>query len=75
MRKHWEQDKASNEHHQPKKSKPINKAKREKKTEIKDTLAKASPTSSPLKKTKKVWQVKRASSEPSTLGPDKPKIN
>jgi hypothetical protein len=22
-----------------------------------------------------VWQVKRASSEPSTLGPDKPKIN
>jgi hypothetical protein len=30
MRKHWEQDKASSGHHQPKKLKPINKAKGEK---------------------------------------------
>jgi hypothetical protein len=29
MRKHWEQDKAFNGRHQPKKSKPINKAKGE----------------------------------------------
>jgi hypothetical protein len=75
MRKHWEQDKALNRCHQPKKSKPINKAKGEKKTEIKDTPAKASPTSSPPKKTKKLWQVKRALSESSTLGSDEPKIN
>jgi hypothetical protein len=29
MRKHWEQDKAFNGHHQPKKAKAINKAKGE----------------------------------------------
>jgi hypothetical protein len=52
MRKHWEQDKSFNRNHQPKKSKTINKAKGEKKTEIKNTPAKASPTSSPPKKTK-----------------------
>jgi hypothetical protein len=46
--------KAFNERHQPKKAKAINKAKGEKKTEIKNTPAKASPTSSSLKKTKKV---------------------
>jgi hypothetical protein len=44
--------KAFNEHHQPKKSKPINKAKVGGETKIKNTPAKASPTSSPLKKTK-----------------------
>jgi hypothetical protein len=54
--------------------KAINKAKGERKTEIKDTPAKASPTSSPPKTTKKVWRVKRASSEFSTLGSDTPKI-
>jgi hypothetical protein len=75
MRKHWEQDKAFNGRHQPKKSKAINKAKGGKKTEIKNTPAKASPTSSPPKKTKKVWRVKRALSEPSTPGPDEAKIN
>jgi hypothetical protein len=75
MRKHWEQDKAFNGRHQPKKSKAINKAKGEKKTEIKNTPAKASPTSSPPKKTKKVWYVKRASSESSTPGSEEPKIN
>jgi hypothetical protein len=48
-------DKAFNERHQPKKSKAINKAKGEKKTEIKNTPAKAPSTSSPPKKTKKVW--------------------
>jgi hypothetical protein len=37
MRKHWEQDKAFNGYHQPKKVKAINKAKEEKKTEIKNT--------------------------------------
>jgi hypothetical protein len=36
--------------HQPKKSRPINKAKGGKKTEIKNTSAKDSPTSSPPKK-------------------------
>jgi hypothetical protein len=75
MRKHWEQDKAFNGCHQPNKSKAIKKTKREKKTEIKDTPAKASPTSSPLKKTKKVRRVKKASSESFTSGPDEPKIN
>jgi hypothetical protein len=75
MRKHWEQDKAFNARHQPKKSKPINKAKGGNKTEIKNTPAKASPTSSPPKKTKKVRHVKRASSESSTPEPDEPKIN
>jgi hypothetical protein len=75
MRKHWEQDKAFNGCHQPKKSKEINKAKGEKKMEIKNTLAKDSPTSAPPKKTMKVWRVKRASSESSTPGPDEPKIN
>jgi hypothetical protein len=40
--------------HQPKKSKPINKAKGEKDGN-QGHPAKASPTSSPLKKTKKVW--------------------
>jgi hypothetical protein len=47
--------KAFNGHHQPKKSNPINKAKGEKKMEIKNTPSKASLTSSPPKKTKKVW--------------------
>jgi hypothetical protein len=75
MRKHWEQDKAFNGRHQPKKLKAINKAKGEKKTEIKNTPAKASPTSSPPKETKKVWCVKRASSESSTPGSEEPKIN
>jgi hypothetical protein len=70
MRKHWEQDKAFNGCHQPKKSKAINKAKGETKTEIKNTPAKASPTSSPLKRTKKVWRVKRASSKSSAPGSD-----
>jgi hypothetical protein len=42
MRKHWEQDNEFNGRNQPKKTKPINKAKGEKKTEIKNTLAKAS---------------------------------
>jgi hypothetical protein len=74
MRKHWEQDKVFNGRHQPKKSKVTNKAKEEKKTEIKNTPAKASPTSSPPKKTK-VWRVKIALSESSTLEPDEPKIN
>jgi 3'-phosphoadenosine 5'-phosphosulfate sulfotransferase (PAPS reductase)/FAD synthetase len=58
MRKQWEQDKVSHGCHQPKKSKPINKAKRENKTKIKNTPAKASRSSSPPKKTKKVWRVK-----------------
>jgi hypothetical protein len=75
MRKHWEQDKAFNVCNQPKKSKSNNKAKGGKKTEIKNTPAKASSTSSPPKKTKKVWRVKRASSESSTPGPDETKIN
>jgi hypothetical protein len=75
MRRHWEQDKAFNGRHQPKKSKETNKAKREKKTEIKNTPARASPTLSPLKKTKKVWCVKRESSESSTPGSDESKIN
>jgi hypothetical protein len=75
MRKHREQDKASNGRYQPKKSKPINKAKGQKKMEIKNTPAKASSTSSPLKKTKKVWHVKRASSESSTPGLGESKIN
>jgi hypothetical protein len=75
MRKHWEQEKAFNERHQPKKSKAINKAKGEKNTEIKNTPAKASQTSSPLKKTRKVWKVKRALYESSTPGPNEPKIN
>jgi hypothetical protein len=48
------------------KSKEINKAKREKKAEIKNTLAKASPTSAPPKKTKKVKRVKRLSPESSS---------
>jgi hypothetical protein len=43
--------------------------------EIKNTPSKASLTSSPPKKTKKVWWVKRASSESSTPGSDEPKIN
>jgi hypothetical protein len=50
--------KSINGHRQPKKSKPINKAKGGKKMKIKNTSAKASPTSSPPKKTKKVWRVK-----------------
>jgi hypothetical protein len=75
MRKHWEQDKAFNMRHQPKKSKAINKAKGETKTKIKNTPTKATPTSSPPKKTKKVWRVKGASSESSTPGLDEPKIN
>jgi hypothetical protein len=67
--------KSFNGRHQPKKSKAINKAKGEKKKEIKNTPAKASSTSLPPKKTKKVWRVKGASSESSTPGPDEPKIN
>jgi hypothetical protein len=67
--------KAFSGRHQPKKAKEINKAKGEKKTKIKNTPAKASPTSAPPKRTKKVWCVKRASSEPSSLGPDESKIN
>jgi hypothetical protein len=66
--------KSFNGRHQPKKSKPINKAKGEKKMEIKNTPAKASPTSSPPKKTKE-WRVKTESSESSTPVPDEPKIN
>jgi hypothetical protein len=42
---------------------------------IKNTSAKASPTSSPPKKTKKVWRVKWASSGSSTPEPDEPMIN
>jgi bacillopeptidase F (M6 metalloprotease family) len=49
---------AFNGRHQPKKAKAINKAKGEKRTNIKKTPAKGSPTSSPPKKTKKVWRVK-----------------
>jgi hypothetical protein len=75
MRKHWEQDKAFNGCHQPKKSEAINKAKGGKKTEIKNTPTKDSLTSLPPKRTKEVWQVKRASSESSTPGPDEHKIN
>jgi hypothetical protein len=67
--------KAFNGRHHPKKSKLNNKAKGEKKTEIKNTPAKASLMSSPPKKTKKVWHVKRASSESSTPGPDEAKID
>jgi hypothetical protein len=44
--------KSFNRRHQPKKSKPINKAKGEKKMEIKNTPAKASLTSSPSKRNK-----------------------
>jgi hypothetical protein len=66
-------DKSFNGRHQPKKSKPINKAKEEKKMEIMNTPANASPTSSPSKKTRKMWRVKRVSSESSTLGLDEPK--
>jgi hypothetical protein len=47
--------KAFNECHQPNMSKRNNKAKGKKKTKIKNTTAKASLTSSPPKKTKKVW--------------------
>jgi hypothetical protein len=65
--------KAFNGRYRPKKE--TNKAKGEKKTESKNTPAKASPTSSPPKKTKKVWHVKRESSESSTPGPDESKIN
>jgi hypothetical protein len=75
MREHWEQEKSFNGCHQLKKSKAINKSKGERKKEIKNTPAKASPTSSPLKKTKKVWCVKKAFSKSSTPGPDEPKIN
>jgi hypothetical protein len=54
--------------HQTRKPKEINKAKGEKETETKNTPAKASQTSVPPKKTKKVWRVKGASSESSTPG-------
>jgi hypothetical protein len=67
-------DKAFNGRHQPKKSKPINKALEGNKTKIKNTPAKALPTS-PLPKKTKVWRVKGASSESFTPGPNKPKIN
>jgi hypothetical protein len=75
MRMHWEQDKAFNECHQPKKARAINKAKGEKKTETKNTPAKASPTSSLPKKIKKLRRVKRVLSESSTPGMDEPMIN
>jgi hypothetical protein len=61
--------------HKSKKSKEINKAKGVKKIEIKNIPTKASPTSSPPKKTKKVWHVKGASSRSSTPGPDESTIN
>jgi hypothetical protein len=67
--------KSFNGRHQPKKSRPINKVKGDKKMEIKNTPGKASLTSSPPKKTKKVWRVKRASFESSTPGLEEPKIN
>jgi hypothetical protein len=67
--------KALKGHHQPKKSKETNKAKGEKKTETKNTPAKASPTSAPPKKTKRVWRVNGVSFESSTPGPDESKIN
>jgi hypothetical protein len=51
MSKDWDQEKAFNGLHQPKKSKVINKDKGGKKIEIKNTPAKASVTSSPPKKT------------------------
>jgi hypothetical protein len=60
--------------HQPNKSKETNKAKVEK-IETKNIPARASLTSSPPKKTKKVCRVKRASSESSTPEPDESKIN
>jgi hypothetical protein len=47
--------KSFNECHQAKKSKAISKAKGDNKTEIKNTPAKDSPTSSPPKRTKKLW--------------------
>jgi hypothetical protein len=75
MRKQWEQDKVSNGCHQPKKSRPINKAKGERRQKSRTCPAKASLTSSPPKKTKKVWRVKSALSESSTPGPDSPKTN
>jgi hypothetical protein len=75
MRKRWEQNKASKGSHQTRKPKTINKAKGEKKTETKNTLAKASTTSAPPKKTNRVWRVKGASSGSSTMGPDESKIN
>jgi hypothetical protein len=75
IREHWEQDKALNGRHQLKKSKAINKAKREKKTDIKNTHTEASLTSSPPMKTRMVWRVKRASFESSTPGPDEPMVN
>jgi hypothetical protein len=71
----WEQDKAFNGRHQHQKSKETNRAKWGKKTEIKITPAKVSPTSTPPKKTKKVRHVKRVLSNSSTPGPDEPKIN
>jgi hypothetical protein len=70
VRKHWEQDKAFKGRHKPKKSKAIKKARGGKKTETKNTSAKASPTSTPLKKTKRVWHVKEVSSVSSTQGLD-----
>jgi uncharacterized iron-regulated membrane protein len=75
MRKHWEQDKASKGHNQTRKLKAIKKAKGENKTETKNTPAKASPTSAPPKKTKRVWRVKVALSESSTSGPDESNFN
>jgi hypothetical protein len=67
--------KSFNGRHQPKKSKTINKAKREKKTEIKNTPAKASPTSSHQRNQRRCGELRGASSEPSTSGSDEPKIN
>jgi hypothetical protein len=75
MRERWEQDKAFKGCHQPKKPKEINKAKGVKKTETKNTPAKASLTSASPKKTKRVWRVKGASSESSTPRPNESKIN
>jgi hypothetical protein len=75
MRKHWEQDKSFKGCYLPNKLKETNKAKGKKKTETKNTTAKASPTSTPPKKIRRVWRVKGASFESSTPGPDEPKIN
>jgi hypothetical protein len=69
------QDKEFKGRHQTKKPKAINKAKGEKKMEAKNTPAKASSTSVPPKKTKRVWHVKGALSESSTPGLDESKIN
>jgi hypothetical protein len=75
MRKSREKDKASKGCHQTRKLKAINKAKWKRKTETQNTPAKASPTSAPLMKTKRMLHVKGALSESSTPGPNESKIN